>query len=281
MPYLSGGETTRRSGRNRPPIAGVVTDLDGTLLRSDGTLSGDTRVAVEACRRRGIPFVVATARTPRAVRKVDGYQLLGLMTCANGAVVWDASSDELVSASCFVAADLLGALDRLRAAVSGVAVALLSPEVMYLDHLSAALRSNGSSGAIRVADFGDPLRDDKIILACVRHAELGAEALIDSVAQSFEQIGIASFAGRSTVEVVAVGRNKATATERALHEFRLRLDEVLAFGDMPNDLPLFDAACWSCAVSNAHPLVLAAADEVVPSNDDDGVASTIRAVFAL
>lgn len=53
------------------------------------------------------------------------------------------------------------------------------------------------------------------------------------------------------------------------------------FGDMPNDLPLFQWAGRAFAVANAHPLVLAAADEVVPSNDDDGVARTLRVLLKL
>jgi hydroxymethylpyrimidine pyrophosphatase-like HAD family hydrolase len=49
--------------------------------------------------------------------------------------------------------------------------------------------------------------------------------------------------------------------------------DVLVFGDMPNDLPMFAWAGWGrVAVSNAHSAILAAADEVTLSNDDDGVA---------
>ncbi|MDQ6725791.1 MAG: HAD family hydrolase [Actinomycetota bacterium] len=50
---------------------------------------------------------------------------------------------------------------------------------------------------------------------------------------------------------------------------------------MPNDLPLFGWAGWACAVANSHPDVLEAADEVVPSNDDDGVARTVQRLVGL
>ena len=50
-------------------------------------------------------------------------------------------------------------------------------------------------------------------------------------------------------------------------------DDVLVFGDMPNDLPMFEWAGWGrVAVSNAHPSVRRVADEVTLRNDDDGVA---------
>ena len=49
--------------------------------------------------------------------------------------------------------------------------------------------------------------------------------------------------------------------------------EVLVFGDMPNDLPMFEWAGWGrVAVDNAHPAVRALADEITLSNDEDGVA---------
>jgi glycosyltransferase AcbS len=54
---------------------------------------------------------------------------------------------------------------------------------------------------------------------------------------------------------------------------------TVAFGDMPNDVPLLTWAGWGAAVANAHPLVLEAADEVVPANDDDGVARTVARLF--
>lgn len=56
-------------------------------------------------------------------------------------------------------------------------------------------------------------------------------------------------------------------------------ETTVVFGDMPNDLPLFGWAGWACAVANGHPAVLAAADEIVPSNDDDGVARTVQSLF--
>jgi hydroxymethylpyrimidine pyrophosphatase-like HAD family hydrolase len=53
-------------------------------------------------------------------------------------------------------------------------------------------------------------------------------------------------------------------------------DEIAAFGDMPNDLPMLEWAGTAWAVANAHPDALAAADRVCPSNDDDGVARTLE-----
>ena len=56
---------------------------------------------------------------------------------------------------------------------------------------------------------------------------------------------------------------------------------MIAFGDMPNDLPLLEWAGTSYAMANAHPTVLALADHVAPANDEDGVAAVLAEVFDL
>ena len=81
--------TTGADDRRRPaPLGAVVSDLDGTLLRSDGSLSRATARLLPTVADMGIPFVVATARTPRAIRKIGGHDGLGRVVCANGAVLW-------------------------------------------------------------------------------------------------------------------------------------------------------------------------------------------------
>ena len=55
--------------------------------------------------------------------------------------------------------------------------------------------------------------------------------------------------------------------------------EAVAFGDMPNDLPMLAWAGRGVAMANGHPAVLAAADEVTGSNDEDGVAAFLAAML--
>ncbi len=76
-------------------MTAVVSDLDGTLLRSDGHLSKFSLTVIEQVRSSGLLFLAATARTPRALRRIPGIEHLGIVVCASGAVVWDASTDEV------------------------------------------------------------------------------------------------------------------------------------------------------------------------------------------
>ena len=83
------------------------------------------------------------------------------------------------------------------------------------------------------------------------------------------------------VEISAVGVTKAVALTRFAADLGIVADEVIAFGDMPNDIPMLTWAGRGCAVANAHPSVIACADAVVPTNDEDGVAETLARIFGL
>ena len=72
---------------------------------------------------------------------------------------------------------------------------------------------------------------------------------------------------------------KATTLARLCAERGIAAEEVVAFGDMPNDLPMLAWAGTAYAVANAHPDVLAAVDRRTASNDDDGVALVVESLL--
>jgi hydroxymethylpyrimidine pyrophosphatase-like HAD family hydrolase len=236
---------------------------------------------VESARQRVLPVLFATARTPRVIRKIPSHDHLGLTVCANGAVVWDAGSDEVIEEHSFPGEHLVTAVANLRRTLPGAAVALLSAQKMFVDDAYVALRSKGATGAAVMTYLDDVVSANRIVVASVRHPVQGAEQLIDSITRAFDGVGVASFAGRSTIDVAPLGFTKAATVESLLDRVGCRMRQAIAFGDMPNDLGLFAASGWACAVATAHASVLAAADEVVPSNDDDGVALTVQRIFNL
>src|SRR6266540_4258281 len=80
-----------------PMIRVVASDLDGTLLRPDLTISGRTRAAIHRSREAGITFVAVTGRPPRSVRQLAGQLgLEGIAICANGALVYDLERDTVL-----------------------------------------------------------------------------------------------------------------------------------------------------------------------------------------
>ena len=85
--------------------------------------------------------------------------------------------------------------------------------------------------------------------------------------------------GECLIEASALGVSKASVVAELAADWGIVRESVLAFGDMPNDLPLLTWAGTSCAVANAHPDVLAAATHVIGSVDDDGVAEYLERIY--
>ena len=85
----------------------------------------------------------------------------------------------------------------------------------------------------------------------------------------------------SLLEISAPGVTKASTLALLCADLGIDAADVIAFGDMPNDLPMLGWAGTSYAMADAHPTVTAAADHVAPGHDEDGVARVLAGVFGL
>ncbi len=117
----------------------------------------------------------------------------------------------------------------------------------------------------------------------LRHSELSADELLKRAREVCGDLAEFSHsnAADTLLEISAAGVSKATALARLCDERGIDRKHVIAFGDMPNDLPMLAWAGHGVAVANAHPEVIAAADEVTASNDDGGVARVLERLFGL
>jgi hydroxymethylpyrimidine pyrophosphatase-like HAD family hydrolase len=157
-------------------------------------------------------------------------------------------------------------------------VGVLTSEVMYADDAYVNARTTEATGLVHVPDVCEIAATKPVVAVAVRHRTRPAAAVFEPISSGVSACGSASLAGRAVVDVNPLGITKATAVERLLLRHGHRPQTVVAFGDMPNDLPLFAWAGYSFAVANAHSEVPAAADEVVPRNDEDGVARTLNSL---
>lgn len=81
--------------RSRIRLAAI--DLDGTLLRTDGSISPRARAALAAAAEQGVTVAIASARSPRSVRELAAdLELGGLAVCANGASLYDLDAGRIV-----------------------------------------------------------------------------------------------------------------------------------------------------------------------------------------
>ena len=257
----------------------VATDLDGTLLHDDGVCSGRTRAVLAAVERAGIQVVLVTARPPRWLHEladlVGGH---GLALCCNGAFVYDVRSRRVLEEHCLAAADVSGIAADLRNALPGIVFAVESRqgfrrELGYVD----AFTSPEDLSAGMLEELLDPL-PGKVLARCDTVDAGRFHAIVDEVVG---QRAVVSYSGAfGLAEIGAAGVTKAVALGDWCAAQGIAAAEVLAFGDMPNDLPMLRWAGRSCGVANAHPEVLDLVDEVCASNEDDGVAQVLEVLLA-
>lgn len=259
----------------------VATDLDGTLLRSDGSVSERTRAAVAAVLGAGVEVVLTTGRPPRLVTPVAealagaGGALGGAAICANGALVIDLATGTVLEHAA-LAPGVAGALVReLRAALPGL---LFSFELgLEWAREQAYHDAFFPPPAPCYADALELAREP-VTKLLARHPELPAAHVLATAQRVCGDRAVATTAGGPTVEISAAGVTKASALARLCAARGVAPAEVIAFGDAPNDLELLAFAGRSVAVANAVPEVVAAAGETTLANDEDGVAVVLERV---
>jgi Cof subfamily protein (haloacid dehalogenase superfamily) len=258
----------------------VASDLDGTLLRPDETVSERTRRAVAAARDAGITVVLVSGRPPRTMGPLaERVGVGGIAICANGAVVWDLDSGTMVDSSPLAAEVATRLVHALRQAVPG---ALFAVELE-----DGFGREPGWSDALQPVR-PDVLEADALELITgpvtkllVRHPELDFAEVAERARRAVGDDAVATWAGLRMVEISAAGVTKAFALERLCRRLGIAAAEVVAVGDMPNDLAMLAWAGTGVAVANATPEVLEAADEVTAANTDDGVALLLERILAV
>ena len=110
----------------------------------------------------------------------------------------------------------------------------------------------------------------------VPELDLSADVTItEAVTARFSSIKVTSSTWNN-LELNIATAHKGNSLKRFAEYLGYTLDNCMALGDGTNDLSMIEAAGLGVAMSNAHPLVLAAADHVTVSNDEDGVAKAIR-----
>jgi hydroxymethylpyrimidine pyrophosphatase-like HAD family hydrolase len=106
----------------------------------------------------------------------------------------------------------------------------------------------------------------------LRHPALEDDELASTARSVVGSLASVTMSGPGTVELQPLGITKATGLALAARHLGLTPSDTIAFGDMPNDIPMFDWAAHGVAMANAHPELKAVADEVTSSNEDDGIA---------
>ncbi|MDQ4039123.1 MAG: Cof-type HAD-IIB family hydrolase [Actinomycetota bacterium] len=257
----------------RPKL--VATDLDGTFLDSAARVSPRNAAALSRLRAEGIPVVGVTGRAPRLMNTVYEYfDGKGIVVLAQGAFVGDLGTGEVLHQVTMPSSLALDITAQIEAVAGPLLYAGEYPtdgqHVLYVEPGFGWPYNEGLRVVVR-AELPTDGPALKFYLKSDRHDQ---DTLLD-LAQSVVPPPVAELthAGLGFIELCPPGVTKATGLAVALERYGVDRRDVLVFGDMPNDLPMFGWAGRAVAVANAHPDVLAVADDVTGTNDADGFAA--------
>ncbi len=264
----------------------IAFDLDGTALNSRKELTPETRAALEYAAAHGVEPVPATGRfyrgMPEALRSLPFIHYAITM---NGAVVYDIRNDRT----------LYGAEIPWQRAVE-IMEDIESPEVIYdsyIDSWGWITRAYQEKAAAYVPDeyflkmlhvlrtpveelkayIREGQRDVQKIILFTRTLALQQE-LLQTLPRKYPDVVVTSSVPHN-LELNAPAANKGAALRALAKALEIPMEETMAIGDGLNDAALLQAAGLSIAMGNAHPDILALADEITADCDHNGVAQAI------
>ncbi|AWZ17324.1 MULTISPECIES: Cof-type HAD-IIB family hydrolase [unclassified Streptomyces] len=256
----------------------IATDLDGTLARSDHSVSDRTMAAIGSAVAAGARHVVVTGRAAQWARPVlDEIGYTGLAVCGNGGQLYDVGEHTLLTSVSLDRDTAALALARAEALVGPLALAVTPDRLDAQVLVGPGYRMYEATEPMskRVGD-PDELWADPISRVFVQHPTLGDDELTAAVQEAAGDLVTVVLAGRECIEILPRGLSKATGLARAAQALGATAERTIAFGDMPNDIPMFGWAGHAVAMDNAHAELKAVADEVTSSNDEDGIAAVLE-----
>ena len=255
----------------------IVSDLDGTLVRhggptADGSPSIDpgTSAALIRAHDRGIRVLFATGRPPYWMADVSsafGATLVGVdgawpVICANGALVYDLARGEPLLTRLINPDIGIAVVSQLRERLPGTVFAVEAGVHGWSEFRHEAAYDNRWNKAAVVVDDPVLLFSSPVVKLLARHPDHSSDRMLDAAASSALELVSMTHStpgGEGLLEIGAHGVSKASTAALLALEWGINPADVVAFGDMPNDIDLLRWAGRSWAVGEAHDDVRAAA----------------------
>lgn len=254
----------------------IATDLDGTLLAPDSYVSPRTASVLRAVHEAGMVVVAVTGRSHHtAVERLAPVGVIRHAVCSNGATRYDLEAGDVVASHPIDPDHLDGIVRGVADGVPGVGFGLETTtgfvyDHTFLEHLPQ-LRDRGHRPGMVPAGAGA-----EVLKVMIGHPGLHHDELLRRARDLMPPEVSVSTSGAPFIEVTAAGVDKAYGLAELCGELGVGPDEVLAFGDNLNDLPMLAWAGRSVAMGNAHPTVAATATDRTGHHAEDGVAAYLE-----
>ncbi|MEV3936334.1 HAD hydrolase family protein [Glycomyces sp. NPDC049804] len=260
----------------------IATDLDGTLLDPQGRLSARNQKALQAAREHGILTLAVTARPPRAVHRVPELAaVLDGAICSTGAIWYDTATRTADLRHPVPLPTARKVRDLLRSVLPGAIFAVETGERQIAE--SADMQAG--------IHYGDPWTIVEPGADVFDHADTVAELIVrvpgstgtamHEATRGIDVPGVELWHWGSfpEIECTATEATKGAALAAWCASRGLDARDVIAFGDMPNDVSMLAWAGRSFAMAAAHPDAIAAATDRAAPAPEDGVARAIEAIL--
>jgi Cof subfamily protein (haloacid dehalogenase superfamily) len=268
-----------RPGAPALDIRVVATDLDGTLLRSDSTLSARTRDALRSVRAAGIRVVAATARPPRIIDALFGTDLIDAALCGNGAIRYEPATRQMTITDAMPVELVRRVITRIVEAVPGAGFAAEDGHRVRFEP-GYRYRPSLDNDRVAVGSTAELLTGPLVKLLVWLPDRNPAAAWAPLSASLGDLVDCSWSSEDAPWEIAARGVSKAVALAALCARWQVGSGQVIAFGDAMNDLSMLAWAGLGYAVANASAEVLAAAPHHAAGNDADGVAEVLENLVA-
>ncbi|TFV74955.1 HAD family hydrolase [Blastococcus sp. CT_GayMR19] len=259
----------------------IVSDMDGTLLHWDDTVSEATVAELDRWREDGVPVVLATGRPPRWMHKIREVLRHGTAVCCNGAILLDLETNEILDEDLLAPGVLQEVTAELRRRRSDVWFAVEYGDQFRHEPVYRP-RWDVNAPGVEVASLEEMVAAP-VAKLLARHESLPRDefvSLVESVAGHLATVTNSS--DDALAEISAAGVTKASGLAKVAARHGVGPGDIVVFGDMPNDIAAFewvrDGGGRAVAMAHAHADLLAVATDVTGTNDDDGVAEFLASL---
>ena len=265
-----------------------ITDLDGTLLSPEGSISAKTAAILNSLTAEGICFTFATARSVYSAKPITSALDINVpCILMNGVSIYDLRADGYLANQYIPVSASEKVIEAFEREKAEVFLYRFNDEVLtcyytkittrVMQSFAEVRRNRYNKPYVQCADLLDAADGRTIYYTALDEHEklLPVKNAIDSINGVDYAFYEDTYTGKWFLEVFSAKASKSNGL-RYLRE-RYGFDEVVAFGDNLNDLPMFSEADIKVAVGNARDEVKAAADYIIGTNDEDGVAEWLLA----
>ena len=264
-----------------PDVRLVAVDMDGSLLDDAKRIDASFWPLLDELVARGVTVCPASGRQYATLRRQLGRDDL-VYIAENGAhVVRDGAVLAVDGLDAEVARDVVREVRRLAAGGADVGVVLCGQTSAYVERTDPAFRAQCEPYYALLARVADLTAvDDTVLKVAVYDFGPAAQGAGPALAR-FGDVASVLVSGAHWVDVMSPTADKGHALRDVQRALGVGPAQTVAFGDYLNDVGMLEAAGWSFAMDNAHPDVRARARYVAPSNNDNGVVRTLRALLRL